>query len=142
GLIHPFLTIGVASQDLGAPFGTANALANDVNDSRTVVGWTLDSPNSQLGFIWSGGGFTQIMPNPPSTIVQARVINNAGVIAGLYLAPNAAFHAYQRTSTGQFMDLHPATRGYVASEALGISETGIVVGDVTASNGEVHAAQW
>jgi uncharacterized membrane protein len=146
------LWIGTTVKNLGVPFGT-EAVAYDVNDSRTVVGESgdlTDPVSERRAFIWKGGVFT-IIPTatappwlcvPPATCpnrARAEVINKRGEVAGVF-TPLGVEHAFRYTVAGQLIDLHPP--GYIGSTVRGISDNGVIVGTVIGSNNVLHAASW
>ena len=139
GATHPVLWIAGAATDLGVPFGPSG-VAYDVNDARTVVGYSGDTLDTR-GVVWKGGSFTLILAQTPRQQVIAYGLNNANEVVGTFIGITGLARAFRYTSARGLTNIHPSG-GYVASKAFAISDQGTVVGEVTLASGETHAAMW
>jgi probable HAF family extracellular repeat protein len=139
--LRPVLWIGTAPMDLGVPFGPA-AAAYDVNDARTVVGYSGDTLDTR-GFVWKAGTFTLITAPGSGSRQQvfAYDVNNADVVAGAFLAARNTMHAFRYTSGGGLVDIHPGGV-YLGSQAFAVNDQGVIAGEVMLATGETHAARW
>ena len=127
-------------QDLGT-LGGANSTAIDINASGQVIGisdvfgrWPARLP---LDVRRRDAGSRHAPSSPASSVVA---INDAGQIAGSYVAPSGDTHAFLYTPGSGLRDL--GTLGGTTSSATGLNAQGAVVGSSTTSQGATHAFLW
>ena len=89
--------------------GTAYTVPIAINDVGQITGWTAND-SGEFGFLWTEKSRFTLFSVPfsgPSTAGSA--INASGQIGGDYLDPHIAgrYHAYIRTSAGEFITLDP-----------------------------------
>lgn len=110
---------------------------NDINSSRQAIGDGYFRDGTGLGrpFLWENENIT-VFPIGPFEGVSARVINNAGQVAGVGQR-NSEAHAFLY-SDGQFEDLGTVLGAdflYVSH----LSGTGILAGGANFPDGTTHA---
>lgn len=139
---------GTALTDLN----TQRAEAMEINDDGLVVGYygVDEQPGLSQAFSWSDGTLITLEPLPKANITRATAVNNPGEIVG----SSAEYDAKEYTSIehaviwrdGDITDL--GTLGGDSSLALGINDTGQIVGISTTVPGEslyfdgTHAVLW
>jgi probable HAF family extracellular repeat protein/cysteine-rich repeat protein len=123
-----FLYTGGTFTDLGNLGGSAT-IAFALNDAASVVGWSGTSTPSQHAFLYSGGMITDLAPSSASS--HAFAINSSGQAVGDDGPLAAVFGG------GMPMDL--TTLGGSDGRALGINDSGAIVGWSTTSSNDVHA---
>ena len=111
-------------------FGGTTSFANDLNDSGTVVGWSLNSVGQQKPFRWDGATMMNLEPQAVIT-GAAESVNNLGDIVGwrtngtIY---KSAWWLPNLPEPHQF-DPHPWTTIFdnelVNNRSLGISDLGL-----------------
>jgi probable HAF family extracellular repeat protein len=102
-----------------------NALAEDINNNGTVVGW---GKGGESAFIYSGGQYTELLP-PVWIGAQAFGINDSGMLVGSELYGSTCF----TYSNGLYTYLFPD--GAVYAYANDINNKGEVVGYGQYGNG-------
>ena len=76
--------------------GAVWTVAQEINDSRQIVGYYADTAGGRHGFLLSGGTYTTIdCPSPYTVSSSAFGIHNLGQIVGVCSAPGgvSAFYA-------------------------------------------------
>jgi hypothetical protein len=132
-----------SAYEVGVLPGKNGALCFDVSDAGYVVGSSMLNQGDSLPFIWSAAGGTVAIPLPTGTsMAGARGVNSAGWAVGTASSAYAIPFVYDGTATYRLADLLPAGSGWdlsnnTSSSALGISESGIIVGSGV-YNGNVH----
>lgn len=129
---------GHGGVDLGTLPGGEESWANDINDAGIVVGRGYFAiPNGVLmhALRWEKDGRITDLGVPDSWS-EANAINNAGEVVG-----TTAFGAarWDARGTMTMLDRLPGG-GY--SEAYGINEAGVAVGNAQAADGNTHAVSW
>jgi probable HAF family extracellular repeat protein len=115
--------------------------ASDINDAGVIAGWY------QVGNTWTAVRWTS--PTQGQSLGKitgfqsalAKGINNAGTIVG-YVA-NAFFSASRAfiwTPAGGMKLLQDLGGG--GSIAFAINSSGVIVGEASTPNGEIHAVKW
>lgn len=122
------------------PSASGNSVALAINDASVAVGYVQAPPACTSQAALFAAGTTTILPQLPggdsSTLTVANAINNAGQIVGYMFtpdaagAPNTAVLWYNGTATALGM-----------GQALGINNTGQIVGQIPVTNG-TDAAVW
>jgi probable HAF family extracellular repeat protein len=122
--------------DIGT-LGSDYSLANGINNSSQVVGYSDITDTTSHAFLYSGGVMTDL-GTLGSDFSSATGINNAGQVVGYSdVTGNSASHAFLY-SGGVMTDL--GTLGGHYSQAWGINDAGQVVGySYIAGNSTYHA---
>jgi hypothetical protein len=130
--------------EVGALPGMNGALAFGVSNTGYVVGSSMLNQGSGLPFIWSDQGGIVAIPLAPGTSEgSARAVNSDGWVVGNDSSAFSIPFLYDGTNTHRLADLIPPNSGWdlsmnTSSSALGISESGVIVG-TGVHNGETHA---
>jgi len=130
--------------EVGALPGMNGALAFGVSNTGFVVGSSMLNQGSGLPFIWSDKNGIMAIPLAVGTTQgSARAVNSAGWVVGDDSSAFSIPFLYDGTNTYRLADLIPPDSGWdlsmnTSSSALGISETGIIVG-TGVHNGDTHA---
>ena len=120
--------------DVGALPNANGALAFGVSNTGLVVGSSMFNQGSGLPFIWSQANGIQPIPLPTGTSSGiARAVNSAGWVVGISSSSFAIPFLYDGQATHRLADLIPVGSGWdlstnTSSSALGISESGVIVG--------------
>lgn len=145
GSVRPACAQGEVT-DLGT-LGGSSSQALGVNDSGTVVGWSLKSNGKRAAFVANGAVANSMseLPEPFGSLSTASAINDYGEICGWVRATGSKLHAWMWN--GAVSDIHtapggPASLGATVSSAYGINDSSQVVGDMTLGNGTVHGFVW
>jgi CHRD domain len=139
GLFH---TVDFPARDNANP--PVNQLLG-VNDSDVAVGFYTDAKGGNHGYeyrIGSGMFRTVTDPADPGASLTAAAINDRGDVAGFYTDAAGTTRAFLR-SGGEFRSL--AYPGASATQALGVSGSGEVVGgytDGTGNSATMHGFTW
>lgn len=146
GSNHPFLYSKGKMIDLGtlgAPQGTDwwNS-AQGINKAGVVVGYSYTGSDQDplLGFAWFKGKM-YAMGSLGGGMSQAYAVNNRNHATGIAYLANGLAHAFITDPTGKMKDLG-ALAQLGASWGFGINDSGVVVGQAQAENGEDHAFVW
>jgi len=115
--------------------GSLRTDALGINDSESVVGWSM-GPSRTQGYFRSSTGIFSTIDVPNSTFTEADGINNTGDIVGVY-GDLAAGHSHGfLLRHGVFSDvLYPQT---LTTEAYGINDLGDIVGDYADAQSGIH----
>lgn len=130
--------------EVGALANANGALAFGLSNNGYVVGASMQNQGSGRPFIWSQAGGIVEIPLPTGTSQgSARAVNSAGWAVGTASSNFAIPFLYDGTATYRLADLLPAGSGWdlstnTSSSALGISESGVIVGTGVVS-GQTHA---
>ena len=130
--------------EVGALPGLNGALAFGVSNAGHVVGSSMLNQGSGMPFIWTNANGIQPIPLATGTSQgSARAANKDGWALGNDSSAFSIPFLYDGTSTYRLADLIPAGSGWdlstnTSSSALGISDTGIIVG-TGVYNGQTHA---
>jgi probable HAF family extracellular repeat protein len=131
------------------PPGSIASEALGLNDNGLIVGeysvQTGTAPNIssfQYGFVDNQGVFTTLAPNPDSGGYGAMCnaawgVNNAGDVVGTYFTNDGAAHGflYMNGNYSTFTELNVPGAG--STQAFGISNNGLVVGQAIESSGDL-----
>ena len=129
--------------DLGLMGGTGT-VANGVNQHQIIGNVTYADGHQDCFLVtlfqstvkWSS---TLVGHSRPPNYCTANAINQNGDVAGTMLVQTGlnsyAYHGFRRTASGSFIDLPPLNGGN--SEAYGLNDSGIAVGQASAS-----AVRW
>ena len=114
------------------PVGDATTAAFGINNAGQVTG--LSGPPGALNaFLWQAGQLTSL--GPAGRFSQGYAVGPAGQVVGDYCptGPNQAF-LYAK---GQYTDL--GTLGGQESQAFGVNQSSLVVGESQTAGGDQHA---
>jgi probable HAF family extracellular repeat protein len=126
---------------LGTLPGLPSALANDINQAGTIVGYAFTNDFlASRAFIWHSDTGMQALADLGGTASLAQAINAGGTAVGWAYDAVSVLHAVKWTPSGLLTDLNPPG---AISEALGINNAGDVVGWVFPAGGSAsHAYLW
>ncbi len=124
-------SINLATDSLGT-FGGNASVANAINNSGTIVGWSSDGWNAMHGFVHSGGGTLNAASDDLGTsAVFVNGINNLGQVVGsmtVLSGGDDAFIDYGNGSAIDLNDLLEPDSGWLLESAHGINDSGQIVG--------------
>jgi probable HAF family extracellular repeat protein len=138
---------GMPARDLGGlPADRRWAVAQDINDLGTVVGYSASGSSDTHAFRWSviGGVMEDLNAGTGADLSRAYAINNPGQAVGAARVGGLLEAALWRTD-GSFMTLghYPrAGRLVSGSEALDISDSGFVVASTHYVGGDNQLWLW
>lgn len=142
GMIYDSVT-GIATT-VGALPGRNGAICFDVSNAGHVVGSSMLNQGSGSPFVWTAaGGMTEIPLPAGASSGIARGVNDDGWVVGIASSAFAVPFLYDGVSTYALSDLLPAGSGWdlattTSASAMGISDTGIIVGTGT-FEGQIRA---
>jgi len=136
---HAVLWQNGTMTDLGtlAPYDSSMAVA--ISDKGEVAGYDIEPNDDQWAVVWQNGVMTKLASLPGRTYNAPNAINDSGVVVGWsgYMGDATSNHPVM-WENGQVIDLNtilPANSGWEISSALGISNSGEIVG-VGSYNGQ------
>ena len=140
---HAFIWDSVnGMKDLGT-LGGRTSVANGINDSGQVVGWSVLSDNkSYHTFIWTAaGGMVDLGPLPDGRSNAGYAINSSGAVVGNgEKSGRNQIVPFYWTASGGFVTLEE-TDARVNNNAWGINDDGYITGGRT--NGTSYQAfEW
>jgi probable HAF family extracellular repeat protein len=126
---------------LGTLPGLPSALANDINQAGTIVGYAFSNDFlTSRAFIWRSDTGMQPLADLGGNASLAQAINADGTAVGWSYDAIGILHAVKWNASGSLTDLNPAG---AISEALDINDAGDVVGWVfRAGESASHAYLW
>jgi probable HAF family extracellular repeat protein len=126
---------------LGTLAGLPSALANDINEAGTIVGFAFTNDFLvSRAFIWHSDTGMQALADLGGDASLAQAINTDGIAVGWSFDPAGVLHAVKWDASGTLTDLNPSG---AISEALGINDKGDIVGWVFPDGGSAsHAWLW
>lgn len=130
--------------EVGALSGANGALAFGVSNAHHVVGASMQNQGAGQPFIWTLAGGIQPIPLPVGTSQgSARAVNSNGWAVGTASSAFAIPFVYDGVNTHRLADVIPSGTGWdvstnTSSAALGISDSGVIVG-TGVFNGSVRA---
>jgi probable HAF family extracellular repeat protein len=126
---------------LGTLLGLASALANDINQAGTIVGYAFSNDFLiSRAFIWHSDAGMQPLEDLGGNASLAQAINAGGTTVGWSYDTVGILHAIKWDASGSLTDLNPSG---AISEALDINDAGDVVGWVFPNGGSAsHAHLW
>ena len=110
------------------------SVAVGANSLGQVVGWIGND-----GFLWTNGNKV-LITSPLATVVNPKVVNNAGQVAGEFDHVDGDRRAFSWTAAGGFKDI--GSLGGSQITVTDITETGLVVGQADTVDGNTHAFSW
>ncbi|MDP1899278.1 MAG: PEP-CTERM sorting domain-containing protein [Rubrivivax sp.] len=133
GDAHAFMHDGTSMRDLGTLGGSySGALA--INNTGSIAGYSyLADGATSHAFIYSGGVMTDIGTLPGYMSSQGLDINESGNVAGVVWGSGLANRAavYRQ---GQWIDI--GSDVFISTVANGLNDTGVVVGQGVAHQGD------
>lgn len=126
---------------LGRLPGLPSALANDINQAGTIVGFAFTNDFLvSRAFIWNSDTGMQALADLGGNASLAQAVNAEGTAVGWSYDTVGVLHAVKWDATGLLTDLNPPG---AISEALGINDAGDVIGWVFPAGGSAsHAHLW
>ena len=116
---------------LPRPAGVSSALASDLNDAGVIVGTYTRTGVGFRAFVYQGGVFTELPPDPPGLWSGASAVNNSGQVVG-----------HRSTGEGDPVFPHEA---FIWSEADGFLDLGVMNGPASSAsdvNGDSAVVGW
>lgn len=149
---HAF--VGTPSHDIGT-LGGLNSEATGINDKGQVVGWSTIAtgyvppahpdgyfdPGAKHAFLYQNGQMTDLGTLPGYQASAAKAINALGQIVGDSTSSFGQHAAFFNATGGPPTDLNsllPPNSGWVLDDAVGINDSGQVIGYGT-YHGDPHA---
>jgi len=129
------------ARNLGKLPGLISALAKDINQAGTVVGFALSADFiTSHAFVWTDAKGIQPLPDLGGGASLAQSINGSGAAVGWASDPFGVTHAVMWSSVGVLIDLNPPGG---TSMALDVNDAGDAVGWVIGAGGTgPHAWLW
>lgn len=128
---HPYRFITIEIEG-----GSANAVANGINDDGLVTGYYQEPKSIYHGFVWRDGAVEKVnYPGATSTLLYG--VNNRGVAIGYYADTNTTQHAVTYSVESRTWKTLPEVPGYSQNEGYGINDDGIAVGSAFEGNTSV-----
>jgi len=126
---------------LGTLPGLPSALANDINQAGTIVGFAFTNDFLiSRAFIWNSDTGMEALDDFGGNASLAQAINADGAAVGWSFDAAGVLHAVKWDASGSLIDLNPPG---AISEALDINDAGDVVGWVFPAGGSAsHAYLW
>jgi probable HAF family extracellular repeat protein len=126
---------------LGTLPGLPSALANDVNQTGTIVGYAFSNDFLiSRAFIWRSDSGMQPLVDLGGNASLAQAINTDGTAVGWSYDGGGVLHAVKWSPSGSLTDLNPSG---AISQALDVNDAGDVVGWVFPAGGSAsHAYLW
>ncbi|MGD9213126.1 MAG: DUF3466 family protein, partial [Desulfobacteraceae bacterium] len=148
---HAFIWQNGNMADLGTLEGLLSSTAYDVNDHGVVVGVAVggDGSSENTPVRWENNQIMEL--NIPSGLAgEAMAVNNNRIIVGYIFDPNSMPKVNQAVIwENENMTELPTSTGSTFSRALGLNESGMIVGteivkeDITEpGQGEYRAVMW
>jgi hypothetical protein len=136
-----FTSVGFPTGDNASP--PVNHLLG-VNNHDVAVGFYADAQGRDHGYQYdiATGRFSRVLVSGASS-VTAAAINNFGAVAGYFTGPADATEGFFLRHTGQLYVLR--VPGATATEALGVNDSGEVVGAYQVGSGRgavTHGFTW
>ena len=137
--------------DLGALTAGPQSFGWDVNSSGQATGWSNSGPPTNTNYrpyLYSNGSITNLTPLGTGTNALAIAMNDSARIVGYSeLAPQAAGGAFSGQIHGFFSDnggvlKDIGTFGGASSQAWGVNDNGVVVGQAQNSNNLSRPFVW
>jgi probable HAF family extracellular repeat protein len=123
---------------LGTLSGFPSALANDVNQAGTIVGFAFTNDFlASRAFISHSDTGMQPLADLGGNASLAQAINTDGIAVGWSYDTIGILHAVKWDASGKLTDLNPSG---AISEALGINDAGDVVGWIFPAGGSASRA--
>ena len=116
--------------------GGTQSFANDINDSGTVVGWSLNSAGQQKSFTWDGSGLTNL-DITVSLSGAAEGINAVGDIVGWRMNGTLTSSTHWDSSNPDGEFLFSGAGINTQHKAYGINNAGEVVGTSLGTGGSI-----
>ncbi|MGE5452559.1 MAG: hypothetical protein ACM3VZ_12055 [Acidobacteriota bacterium] len=121
--------------------GGTRSFVTGINNSGLISGYIYGLPGTEnpQAAIWQGSSVT-LLPNlrPTNGMSKATAVNNNGVAVGTSIDSSGTGYAIA-WENGELTRLKNLSRDDLA---LGISDLGLVVGQMNANGGSAHAALW
>lgn len=112
--------------DLGNLPGLPSDIANDINQSGTIVGFSFGSSVSTArAFVWTPGVGMRALPDLGGNANIAQAINASGMAVGWAADSFGTVHAARWDAAGQITDLNPPGG---TSIAIDINDLGDIIG--------------
>jgi probable HAF family extracellular repeat protein len=139
---HATMWNGTASIDLGSLGATGNrgSLANAINDSGQVVGYSFNDGEYAHATLWNGTSIIDLAPSGRASM--ANGINDRGEIVGFTQDRFEVKYHAALWNSGSWTDLSSTLHYEYSSYAYAINESGQVVGTSGGINQSTYGAMW
>ena len=126
------------------PPGSISTQALGLNDKGVIVGAYSDASGVSYGFVDDNGAFTQLAPSSGASCGslagicnQAWGVNNAGAVVGSFFTSDGAEHGFLYSNGNYTTFTQLDAPGAEGTAAFGVSNNGIVVGQVQESSSDI-----
>lgn len=144
-LQHAFVYDNGTLTDLGTPSGGTRSEAFAINDAGQVVGWSHDTGNTPIGFVWQNGNFTSLgtIAGLDGSSIPAA-INSSGQVVGRVGNNANLARAFYWDSTNGIVDLNTLidpSLGITLRDARGINDDGWIIAWGTFPGGSISTGK-
>src|SRR5579884_1497210 len=132
---HAFAYLNGKMVDLGVLPGASASVAEDVNSSGTIVGYSSDLSGNQHAVALAGGQAFDLNSRLPGSPNVALGVNDAGQAVGYYEDASESTHSF-------LINPSPDNRVFTLAaelEAEAINNEGFIAGSIVSASGAVHA---
>ncbi|HTZ70689.1 MAG TPA: hypothetical protein VMB71_08570 [Acetobacteraceae bacterium] len=130
-----FVLTGKVKTPLNDPKGVNGTECWGISSTGTIVGDYFDANTNQVGYIYSNGTFTDIMP-PKATATVVYGVNASNVVTGYYITKSGEQIGFLYDGT-TYTDIK--IKGGSTTEGFGINDSGDYTVSTVLSDGYTHS---